>query len=168
MLNMSDYLKQLEIHDDLEAEIIKKTKVHKVLKAIIKLDSIPKEEEYNFKRRSNDLLALWNGALAAETEPTSAGAAAESSTNGVKGSEKDKTESTKEQSPAEKSASVEKKGDTPTEDVAVRTKDKDGDVAMSGSDKEVTKDASDKAEPVSNSDDGAKAATDAKPVAATS
>lgn len=91
MSNMSDYLKQLEEHVDLEAEVIKKTKVHKVLKAIIKLNSIPKEDEFQFKKRSTDLLTQWSGALAAESEPSGdapASVSAEPTTNGVNHDEK--------------------------------------------------------------------------------
>ena len=85
MDNMSDYLRQLEAHQDLEAEVIKKTKVHKVLKAIIKLSSIPKEDEHQFKKRSNELLTKWGGALAADTETAGeATAVAEPATNGIK------------------------------------------------------------------------------------
>jgi hypothetical protein len=85
MPNMSAYLKQLEELEDLEAEVIKNTKVHKVLKAIIKLETIPNEEEYDFKTRSNNLLAKWSGALAADTENAEAPApVAAPVTNGVK------------------------------------------------------------------------------------
>jgi hypothetical protein len=66
MADMSDYLSQLEAHQTLEAEVIRKTKIHKMLKAIIRLESIPKEEEYAFKRRSNDLLRSWGDALSAD------------------------------------------------------------------------------------------------------
>jgi hypothetical protein len=97
---MSEYLKQLEAHDDLEAEVIKKTKVHKVLKAIMKLESIPREEEYYFKQRSNDLLHKWGGSLAAESEPA-ATASAEPTANGAK-PEDEKSESAKAESPAER------------------------------------------------------------------
>jgi hypothetical protein len=120
MAAMSGYLKDLEAHDDLEAEVIKKTKVHKVLKAIIKLNSIPKEEEYGFKQRSSELL-----------------------TNGVKHDESEKPEPTKEESPVEKNgdAPAEKKDDTTTE-LASATKavDLNGDVSMAEADKELSKD----------------------------
>lgn len=118
MENMSDYLKQLEGHQDLEAEVIKKTKVHKVLKAMIKLNSIPKEEEYQFKKRSNELLTKWGGALAAETETAGEPAAAVEpvTTNGVKHDE-------------EKDSAEEKKG-TQAELEATKAADADGDVAM--------------------------------------
>jgi hypothetical protein len=95
MANMSGYFKQLEAHADLEAEIIRKTKIHKVLRAIIKLNSIPKEEEYQFKKRSNDLLNGWNRALAADVETLTTGEApadidqpGHAATNGVSHEEK--------------------------------------------------------------------------------
>jgi hypothetical protein len=154
MAAMSGYLKDLEAHDDLEAEVIKKTKVHKVLKAIIKLNSIPKEEEYAFKQRSSELLTKWGGALAADPE-TAAGAPAEAATNGVKHDESEKPESAKEESPVEKNGDApaekkdeEEKEDTTTE-IASATKavDLNGDVAMADADKELNKD-----EPAVNAD----------------
>jgi hypothetical protein len=142
MAGMSGYLKELEAHDDLEAEVIKKTKVHKVLKAIIKLNSIPKEEEYSFKQRSSELLTKWGGALAADAEPA-AGTSAEPATNGVKHDEKEKSEPTKEEPPVQKNgdAPAEKKDDTPT-DLASATKavDLNGDATMADADKELNKD----------------------------
>ncbi|KAH7076495.1 hypothetical protein BKA63DRAFT_564884 [Paraphoma chrysanthemicola] len=140
MANMSDYLKQLEAHEDLEAEVIKKTKVHKVLKAIIKLNTIPKEEEYAFKQRSNDLLTKWGGALAADPEPATA--SVEPATNGVKHDD-DETKSVppKQESPVENKE--EEKEDTPAAPVAEsKPADADGDVPMSEADKEVIKDES--------------------------
>ncbi|KAF2830996.1 hypothetical protein CC86DRAFT_442879 [Ophiobolus disseminans] len=143
MANMSDYLKQLEAHEDLEAEVIKKTKVHKVLKAIIKLNSIPKEEEYNFKQRSNDLLTKWGGALAsADAEPTTT-PAAEPATNGVKHEEEVKSEPVKEESPVDTKEEATKEDDAPAEPV-VDTKSTiatNGDVPMADAEEEVSKDA---------------------------
>lgn len=60
MRQMAEYFTQLESHQDLEENIIRDTKINKVLKGIIKLDSIPKEEVYNFKKRSADLLNAWD------------------------------------------------------------------------------------------------------------
>jgi hypothetical protein len=138
MANMSDYLKQLEAHDDLEAEVIKKTKVHKVLKAIIKLNSIPKEDEYSFKQRSSDLLTKWGGALAADAEP-----ATEPATNGIKHDEDEKSEPTKRESSVEKKDDLpmkEKKEDTPAEPAsATNAADGDGDVSMEDVDKDTSK-----------------------------
>lgn len=138
---MSDYLKQLEAHEDLEAEVIKKTKVHKVLKAIIKLNSIPKEEEHNFKQRSSDLLTKWGGALAADPEPVSA-APAESATNGATNGvkhEEEKPEPVKEESPVETKDEV-KKDDTPAEPAVAPKSEVDGDVTMADADREINKD----------------------------
>jgi hypothetical protein len=63
MAIMSNYITKLEAHADLEVSIIRATKINKVLKAIIKLDSIPKDEEYQFRRRSIDILAKWKNLL---------------------------------------------------------------------------------------------------------
>lgn len=60
---MSTYLKKLEDYPELEASIIRATKIHKVLKAMIKLQSIPRDEEYSFKSRAHELLAKWNKVL---------------------------------------------------------------------------------------------------------
>lgn len=152
MANMADYLKQLEAYDDLEAEIIKKTKVHKVLKAIIKLDNIPQEEQYNFKSRSSELLGKWNASLASadgdSTEKTTPAA-----TNGVKADD-EKSESAKAETPAveKKEESKEEANDdtkaepteetkeeAPAEPAAAAPADKDGDVSMA--DVEATKEA---------------------------
>lgn len=166
MANMADYLKQLEQHEDLEADIIKKTKVHKVLKAIIKLDNIPKEEVHNFKSRSTELLNKWNGALAS-ADGESAEKTTPAATNGVKADDEksesakadtpavEKKEETKEESKEElKEAkeetkaepAEEKKDEAPKEDApaypaaaAAAPADKDGDVSMA--DVEATKEA---------------------------
>ena len=63
---MSTYLAKLESYPELEASIIRATKIHKVLKAMIKLNSIPKDEEFNFKNRSMVLLKKWNDVLAVD------------------------------------------------------------------------------------------------------
>lgn len=63
---MSDYLKELEEFKELEGSIIRATKIHKVLKQMIKLESIPLNEEYNFKERASKLLSKWNDVLSNE------------------------------------------------------------------------------------------------------
>ncbi|KAF1946205.1 PWWP domain-containing protein [Clathrospora elynae] len=133
MANMSEYLKQLEAHEDLEATVIKNTKVHKVLRAIIKLDSIPQEDVFGFKKRSNDLLSKWSGALASDIEPVAA--------NGVKHEDEEKTPPAKEEVSAEKTTEDVHKDETPAESAFVKTVDKDGDVTMSEADEEVIKEA---------------------------
>lgn len=67
MPQMAIYIKKLEAYDDkLEVSIIRNTKINKVLKGIIKLNSIPKDEEFNFRERSVKLLGVWNQLLGAE------------------------------------------------------------------------------------------------------
>ena len=60
---MTDYLSELEGYPDLEGSIIRTTKIHKVLKQMIKLEHIPLEEEFKFKDRSTKLLAKWTDTL---------------------------------------------------------------------------------------------------------
>jgi hypothetical protein len=67
MKQMSEFVTKLEGYSDLEVSIIRATKINKVLKAILKLNSIPKEEEFQFKPRSQSLLDKWNKLLASET-----------------------------------------------------------------------------------------------------
>jgi len=64
---MAEFVTKLEGYADLEVSIIRVTKINKVLKAILKLSSIPKEEEFNFKTRSQTLLDKWNKLLASDT-----------------------------------------------------------------------------------------------------
>ena len=60
---MSDFLSELETYPDLEGSIIRTTKIHKVLRQMLKLPSIPLDEEFHFKTRSVELLAKWNETL---------------------------------------------------------------------------------------------------------
>lgn len=68
MSAMAEFFGQLEKYDNLEPSIIRTTKIHKVLKAIVKLASIPKDEEHSFKKRSADLLEIWNKRMEGESE----------------------------------------------------------------------------------------------------
>lgn len=64
---MATYIKKLETFGDkLEVGIIRNTKINKVLKALIKLNTIPKDEEFHFRERSVKLLGTWNQLLGAE------------------------------------------------------------------------------------------------------
>lgn len=76
---MSEFLSELETFPDLEGSIIRVTKIHKVLKAMIKLPSIPLDEEYQFKSRSHDLLAKWNEILSSDPNAGHSGDKAEDS-----------------------------------------------------------------------------------------
>lgn len=66
MKQMSEFVTKLEGYADLEVSIIRQTKINKVLKAILKLPTIPREEEFQFKPRSTALLDKWNKLLASE------------------------------------------------------------------------------------------------------
>lgn len=101
---MNNYIKKLEAYPDLEVAIIRETKINKVLKALVKLNSIPRDEEFQFRKRSVDLLGKWNTILGAE--PADAGDQEEKgpSTNGVhEDKKKDDVEEPKDKvaSPAE-------------------------------------------------------------------
>lgn len=67
MKQMSEFITKLEGYSELEVSIIRATKINKVLKAILKLDEIPKEAEFKFKDRSSELLGKWNKILESET-----------------------------------------------------------------------------------------------------
>ncbi|KAL8923622.1 MAG: hypothetical protein Q9208_004569 [Pyrenodesmia sp. 3 TL-2023] len=66
MNSMSEFLDELETLPDLEGSIIRTTKINKVLKGMIKLTSIPHDEDFHFKDRSLKLLTRWNETLAKE------------------------------------------------------------------------------------------------------
>ncbi len=136
---MSDYVTKLEGFPDLEVSIIRLTKINKVLKAILKLDNIPKEDEFRFKPRSQALLDKWNKLLSADGTPAAEGVnggAAEKKANGVgnksgseppakASSEEAKEESGKseaEEEPKEEAAKpVEEAAEKPAEEVSSTT-----------------------------------------------
>ncbi|KAF2636592.1 hypothetical protein P280DRAFT_145428 [Massarina eburnea CBS 473.64] len=119
MPSMSDHLKQLEDLTDLEAEIIKQTKVHKVLKAIIKLNAIPREDEFNFKTRSNNLLTKWTGMLSEPEAPAEPSTTTAPTTNGVSHDGEKKTDD-----------ATSAKSEEPTASAEAKPADTDGDVPM--------------------------------------
>jgi hypothetical protein len=87
MASMSEFIQKLERYPDLEVSTIRTTKINKVLKAIIKLPSIPKDSEYNIRSRSVELLGKWNILLSSsEAGPSGDADGAEKdepTTNGV-------------------------------------------------------------------------------------
>lgn len=113
MKSMSDYILKLEGFPDLEVSIIRETKINKVLKAILKLENIPKEEEFLFKPRSTSLLEKWNKLLAVD------GTAAEK-TNGVNGTttskELNKTNGVKSEAVKDEPKDEDMKDDDKTEE----------------------------------------------------
>ncbi|KIW86897.1 uncharacterized protein Z519_12519 [Cladophialophora bantiana CBS 173.52] len=82
MPQMATYIKKLEGYADLEVSIIRTTKINKVLKALIKLNTIPRDEEFQFRKRSVELLSQWNKILGAEPADDTAGDK-DTATNGV-------------------------------------------------------------------------------------
>lgn len=62
MEQMDEHFKKLEARADIDNEIILETKIHKVLKLIVKLSTIPREEQFNFRGRSMKLLEAWDKA----------------------------------------------------------------------------------------------------------
>ncbi|UKZ62249.1 uncharacterized protein TrAtP1_003502 [Trichoderma atroviride] len=83
---MSSFITILENFQDLDVSIIRGTKINKVFKAILKLDSIPREEDFNFKKRSQALLDKWNKLLASDPAPAN-------TANGVNGASESKDSS---------------------------------------------------------------------------
>ena len=72
---------KLESHSNLKGSIIRATKVHKLLKAIIRLrSSIPKDEVFHFRTRSEELLEKWSHTLILHeqmaSDPVSSGSTA--------------------------------------------------------------------------------------------
>lgn len=87
MEQMTKYLSELEAFGEIEVSIIRETKINKVLRAIIKLPSIPKDEQYRFRQRSVDILQAWKTLLDSDI-PTPAAPAdkeAKPETNGMTG-----------------------------------------------------------------------------------
>ncbi|TQN75262.1 PWWP domain-containing protein2, partial [Colletotrichum shisoi] len=106
MKMMSDYITKLESFPDLEVSIIRSTKINKVLKAILKLDSIPKEEEFNFNRRSQTLLDKWTKILAGgDAAAAPAASVTPAPTNGVNGTKAEEKKDTPAVSEGVKEAS---------------------------------------------------------------
>jgi hypothetical protein len=85
MKQVSDFLAKLETFPDLDVSIIRTTKINKVLKAILKLDSIPKEDEFHFKPRSQTLLDKWNILLASDGAPAPTAGSSLANVNGING-----------------------------------------------------------------------------------
>ncbi|KAL4784673.1 hypothetical protein BJX76DRAFT_212200 [Aspergillus varians] len=67
MSQMSNYFNKLEKLNDLEVSIIRDTKINKVLKLIIKLPNIPRDEEFNFRKRALDILSKWKAVIDGES-----------------------------------------------------------------------------------------------------
>ena len=115
MPQMSSFIKKLEVYGNLDVQIIRSTKINKVLKAIIKLNTIPKDEEFKFRDRSMELLSQMNKLLgtAEDADTATAEEKMEPPTNGISKEEEPAV------NPTEPSAASPKLGVTPSEPVAV-------------------------------------------------
>ncbi|KAI1811730.1 hypothetical protein GGS20DRAFT_84233 [Poronia punctata] len=118
MNKLSDLLAKLETFPDLDVSIIRATKINKVLKAILKLDSIPKEDDFRFKPRSQALLDKWNILLASDTTPVPAA----NNSNGVNGTAGSTAKEDKEN---KESSNVAKEGDVQDEAKAAEKDEKE-------------------------------------------
>jgi hypothetical protein len=56
MPEMSEYIAKIENAPDLEAHVINDSKLHKVFNAFCKLESIPRDDEFDIRLRSEKLL----------------------------------------------------------------------------------------------------------------
>lgn len=112
MKQMAEYITLLENFSGMEVSIIRATKINKVLKAILKLDSIPREEEFNFKGRSKTLLDKWNK-LMADGSSASTDAPVNGAINGASEAhpEEKKSDSAGSVSKAEKEVEAESKSE---------------------------------------------------------
>jgi hypothetical protein len=114
MAQMGTYFDKLEKHADLEVSIIRSTKINKVLKMIVKLNSIPRDEEFNFRHRAMNILSSWKAVLDSDvpagdkdSKPTANG-----SSKDDEGAETPKLETEEEKEPETKGSD-----DTPMPDV---------------------------------------------------
>lgn len=125
MKQMSEYITKLEGYSDLEVSIIRTTKINKVLKAILKLDEIPKEADFKFKDRSTELLGKWNKILESETP-----ALAPTQINGTSNKDdvNDDNKAEDEKKTAEAEPKTNKSADA--ESPAVETRASDADLPM--------------------------------------
>lgn len=123
---MAGFFDDLEQHRDLEATIIRTTKIHKVLKNILRLESVPKDDEFNFKKRSQEMLDHWTQALSA---PADSKVDIKSATNGDAKSEKSKDDDeTKAKESVVEATNVDK-ADSPKKDKADESMEEESNAA---------------------------------------
>lgn len=139
MQQLSEFVTILENMADLEVSIIRKTKINKVLKGILKLEAIPREEEFKFKERSQILLDKWNKLMADETPPAPATAAV----NGVNGGSAEKQAGDN----AAKAGSEQSKSREPSHASAEKTKEPSKEPATEQVEQAAARDNSEKQKP---------------------
>ncbi|KAJ5217484.1 uncharacterized protein N7469_011109 [Penicillium citrinum] len=114
MSTMSGYFDKLEKHSDLEVSIIRSTKINKVLKMIVKLNSIPRDEEFNFRQRAITILSNWKNVLDSEAP----GDGAKATPNGAKDDDAADTPKLETEAEAEEEKEdIKNNEDTPMPDV---------------------------------------------------
>lgn len=119
MDQMSSHIKRLEEQEDLEVSIIRTTKINKVLKAINKLATIPREHEFNIRARSLALLTKWNKILGtSESKEGKAEKTDKAATNGV---EKNGEETEKATASGEEADAAETEAPKETEEKAAES-----------------------------------------------
>lgn len=116
MATMATYFDKLEKHADLEVSIIRSTKINKVLKMIVKLSTIPRDEEFNFRQRAMNILSSWKNVLDSDVPGVSGDKEAKATPNGV--AKDDETAETPKLETAEEKETDSKaaKDDTPMAD----------------------------------------------------
>lgn len=62
---MSKLFKQLEDNEKIEAAILRETKIHKVMKGIMRAENVPADGEFGFRRRAERLWEGWRVLLEA-------------------------------------------------------------------------------------------------------
>lgn len=65
---ISDFISRLERYPDLECSIIRSTKIYKLMKAILKLQEIPRDSEFQIKSRSLTLYEIYSRTLKSAEE----------------------------------------------------------------------------------------------------
>ncbi|KAJ6015075.1 hypothetical protein N7540_009666 [Penicillium herquei] len=115
---MATYFDKLEKHADLEVSIIRSTKINKVLKMIIKLNSIPRDEEFNFRQRSMVILSSWKSVLDSDAPAASTDKEDKDEKPAANGAIKDEesAETPKVETEEEKDSDIKPTNDTPMPD----------------------------------------------------
>lgn len=70
MTHMANCLTKLENYDEIEISIIRHTKINKVLKMIVKLNFVPRDEELQFRQRAMNILSKWKSLEPETATPT--------------------------------------------------------------------------------------------------
>lgn len=155
MPQMAEYFDGLEAKKDIDTQIIKSTKIHKVLKNIIKLTDIPLDIKHKFKQRSKELLSHWSkmtgedmGIGGAEDNVDAAGSA--------KDTKSDEKKDDSDEKPAEKISEEDaQRNETDVEESGLKSKEEPAEEKATSADVEM-KDAKDETAKVEAKDEDKK------------